>query len=422
MKNKKCITKKVFALFFLLIFLIMLSGCTKSQHEVDDFAYVVAIGVDEGKDDNLEITLSFANPNAIGGGDDSGKASGGSDNLINFTVESSGIFNALNIANDNISKIVNLSHVKLFLFSEEVAKKGIRKYIDGFVRELSVRPATIVAVCDNSCKDYLKSITPKLEVNPEKYINDLFDKSKTAFLPSATLSDFFVWGDSKSKDVTTAYLGRLKDEKKSDTKKDKEEYSYGIDDEKTGNVPLEVKNKAVVFGTAFFDGYKLVGTGTSIENMYLKLLTGKISEAVYTIKIKNDAMIELSLTQEKRPEFKIDTSHYAPKVQINVDIQADIMSMEDTVIEKGSYKVLSDTLENDLEKNINKYLYKIVRDLKVDSVGIGNEAKRNFLTMQEWEKYDWHKKYPFLQYETKVNAKIKKFGLIDKSLDIGNEG
>lgn len=413
--------KRVIPFFLASVMIFSLCGCAKINYEVDDYAYVIAVGVDKGDSDNLKITLSFANPNAIGGGSESGSKSAGegNDNLINFTVESSGIFNALNVANDNISKMVNLSHVKLILFSKEIAVGGIKEYIEGFTRELSVRPATIVAVCDNSCEDYLKSITPKLEVNPEKYINDLFDKNKTTFLAKATLSDFFLWGRSKSKDVTAAYLGTQGEAKSNRYSEDKNEYSYSVDDNKTGDVPISTENKSVTLGTAFFDGYHLAGMGTNIENLYMQLLIGEASEVVYSIKDSKKSITEVSLSQNEKPRYEVDVSGAKPKVKIKIRLEADVMSIGDIRVDKNTYKELEKKLKKALTKELNTYMYKIVKDLKVDSIGIGNYAKSRFLTWQEWEEYDWKKKYPDLQYKIEVDANIVKFGLLDKSLNIG---
>ena len=408
--------KKVLCMLLSICFLLL--GCSKSQREVDDYAYVIAIGIDKGENNNLKVTLSFANPNKIGGSSDkgSGGKEGESENLINFTTESSGIFNSLNVANDNISKVVNLSHVKLIVFSKEIAKEGILKYVDGFVRELHVRPVTILAVCDKKPDEYLKKISPKLEVNPEKYINDLFEKDRATFIIKTTLRDFYSFASSDVKDVCLPYLGSNDEEKSIEYKNDDKEMSYNIDDNETSQTPKDTENKSVVLGSAFFKGDKMVGTGSNVENLYNLLLLGNAQDVAYTIKDEDNLITELSISQTMKPEIKIDTSHYIPRVKINIMLEADIMTIEDRNVSDDEYLKIEKKLNSDLKSNIEKFLDKTVKKLKVDSVGFGNKAKRNFLTWQEWENYKWTEKFPGLVYEVNVDSSIIRFGLLNKSL------
>lgn len=413
---------KKFIIFVLIILLtISFSACTKSQNEVDDYAYVIAIGIDKGEKENLKVTLSFANPNKIsGGGGESGGggSSGGEENLINFTTETSGIFNSLNVANDNISKIVNLSHVKLVVFSQDIAKQGIGKYVDGLIRDLRVRPVTIVAVSESSPESYLRKISPKLEVNPEKYINDLFKKDRTTFLSETTLRDFFSWSGSDSKDIVMSYLGSQGEERSDEYSEGQKSMSYNVDDNETSEYPKKAENKSIVLGNVFFKGDKMVGTGSNIENLYNLILNGKASEVSYSIEDENKSLTELSISQPTKPKIKVDTSKKVPKLNVYLEIEANIMSMENEDVKKNEYEKIQKLLEKDLEKNIEKYLHKTVKDLKVDPIGFGNAAKKNFLTWKKWEQYDWENKYPSMKYDVKVNCQIVRFGLLDKSLKL----
>lgn len=412
--------KKIF-LFLIVFCIVFLCGCSKSQREVDDYAYVIAIGIDKGGKDNLKVTLSFANPNKIGSGKEGGAGEGGSENLINFTTETSGIYNALNVANDNISKVVNLSHVKLIVFSKEIAKEGLQKYVDGFVRELHVRPVTILAVCDKDPDGYLRKISPKLEVNPEKYINDLFEKQQTTFISKTTLRDFYSWADSDAKDLALPYIGTLGEEKSEDYKEGEKSMSYNIDDNETSQTPKKTDNKSVILGSAFFKGDKMVGTGSNIENLYRLILEGNAKEVAYSIKDNGNNLTELSITQRSKPKIKVDVSSKRPKATIDITIEADIMSIEDRDVDKNEYLKIEQKLNADLEKNIKKYLNKTVKDLKVDPVGFGNKAKMNFLTFDKWKKYNFKEKYPSMEYSVNVNSEVIRFGLLNKSLQKTNK-
>ena len=119
--------KKKFAILIFLFLApsIILTGCYDSR-EVDNMAYVTAIGVDKGTNENLKFTLQFAVPLNISGGIETGeKSEGGKSPLDNMTIEADTLYSAIDYANNSISKQVNVAHCKLLVFSDELAKEGL---------------------------------------------------------------------------------------------------------------------------------------------------------------------------------------------------------------------------------------------------------------------------------------------------------
>ena len=91
----------VFCIISILIF--SLSGCYSIQ-SIDDLAYVVALGIDLGQDNNLELTIQLTFPNSSDSSSTSGEAA---PTIIN-SVECSSINSGINLLNSYISKEINL--------------------------------------------------------------------------------------------------------------------------------------------------------------------------------------------------------------------------------------------------------------------------------------------------------------------------
>ena len=109
--------KKISIILVLVIMTFVLSGCY-DYIESNDLSYVVAIGIDKGKQDSLyDYTLQFARPTQISGGS-SEEGGSGEKTIGTVKVEAPSIYSALNVANHVISKTFTLSHTKIIVISE----------------------------------------------------------------------------------------------------------------------------------------------------------------------------------------------------------------------------------------------------------------------------------------------------------------
>ena len=61
------------------------------------------------------------------------------------------------------------------------------------------------------------------------------------------------------------------------------------------------------------------------------------------------------------------------------------------------------------------YLYKTSKDLKSDIVGIGKKAVTNFLTLQEWNDYDWLSNYQNSFFDVDMKVHVKSGFLLSES-------
>lgn len=117
--------KKIIILLISILPLLCLSGCSQNSSSIEDLAYVIAIGVDKGDNNNLKLSLQFATPSSSGSGGDSsssGSSSSSSESKIS-SAECSSIDSGISLINSYISKKINLSHCKVVVFSEELSNE-----------------------------------------------------------------------------------------------------------------------------------------------------------------------------------------------------------------------------------------------------------------------------------------------------------
>ena len=80
--------------------------------------------------------------------------------------------------------------------------------------------------------------------------------------------------------------------------------------------------------------------------------------------------------------------------------------------DKGKNAVLVNHIEKKIEAKTKKLLEKTAREFESDICLFAKNARKNFWTWQEWEKYDWSKKYRDAKFNIKVDMNIKMTGMI----------
>ena len=393
---------------------LLISGCSDAT-EPDSLGYVVAIGIDKAKkaDAKFDITLQFANPVSISGGAKEEGGKGGSESIKNITVTAPSIYSAVNVANHVVSKVFTLSHTKVVVFSEELAKEGIEDIIETIGRSSDIRPNTYFTVSKCSAKELLEAVNPETEVNPTRYYTMLFENASSGFIPQSRSQDFYFFAGSDEKH-TVLPMSSIS-EKKGTYNFDNTGYQYRLEDFSAGEIPLE--NKEVqIMGMAIFDLDKYIGEMGDVETEIYNILTGryKSSYVTYYFSPTPNDPITVMQEQNKKPKIKIDTSGDVPKIYLNVYLEADFLSSTPEMAVEQHLDTFSAEASEELKKEIEEFLIK-TKEMNGDIVGFGSYAKRNFLDQDDFEAYKWKEKYKDAQFDVNVDFQVRRTGLVVRS-------
>ena len=178
------VLKRIVGLLLIIIFISSFSSSYNSLN-LDNLAFVVAIGIDKGTNNNLKVTFEFLAPSPSGEG-------GAETQPVLNSVECSSITNGINIMNAYLGKKINLSHCKLIIFSEELAKQGISDEVYSLINEVQIRPSSNIVVSKCNTKYYMENSIPGLESLIPRYYDIFPNTSKyTGYTCNATIGDFF---------------------------------------------------------------------------------------------------------------------------------------------------------------------------------------------------------------------------------------
>lgn len=393
--NKKIIAF-LLSIIILIIFIIQEIRITT----IDDLDYVVALGLDTGDNNLLKVSFEIATTND---NNSSSSSSQTQSNSTITTVEASSIDSAIDLINTYISKEVTLSHCKIIVISEELATGGISNYLYTLINKMEVSPKCNIIVSRVNCEYFLKESTSSLEKNSTDYYQIISTTADyTGYTDYLTLSEFFSrMGDSFSQPYTI--LGSINLPNNST--------ASVLNTEINNDVNVTSKNKVEIAGLAVFNADTLVGELNAMETTCYLILSNKLHNATISIPspFNNFDTIDLYLSLMKDTNFDIKILNSTPYVVSNVYIDARILTInkDSDYLDEENLIQIEEYANSYLKSHIMNYFYKTSKEYKSDILGLGKYVVSDFVTWDEWIKYDWLSKYEDSFFDVNVDIDVK---------------
>lgn len=419
-----CLRKQYIAGMLLLIITILLSGCF-DQHEVDELAYPMAMGLDIGEANKLRLTLQLAAPLSIGagGGGNGGEKGGGGESSSIITVDTPSIYSGLNLINNIISKEITMSHAQVVVISRRLAEEGISKYLHAIQRGREFRPDIFIMVSNNPPDEYLRNVKPTLESSPEKYYELMLGKNFTSFYPNTRIHEFYYKNESSAVQPVAILTGLSKYssiDQLMDPGKDKNNGEIRLEGEyEAGDIPIVADQKNEVMGAAVFKKGKMVGTLNGKESECQQMVTGNFKYSYITIPDPYDKnlIIVLDILQRKRPVIKADLVNGQAKVHISIDLEGDFTSIQSGRNYEDQPQIIEQAVEEMQKKAVMALMERTRDEFDSDICGIGRHVIRKFPTWDKWEQYGWFDQYKNVHFEVDVNMQIRRTGQMIKTIE-----
>ena len=400
---------KKYLAFALIVFILAIFISKEVRiTTIDDYAYVVAIGLDAGEENVLKVSFQIASTS------ENSSSSGGSDSAATSTVstvEASSIDNAITLVNTYTSKELSLAHCKIIVISEELANGGISNYLYTLINKMEISPKCNIIISRVDCDNFLKQASSNLEKNSTRYYEIIETTADfTGYTDTITLRDFFSrMGDTFAQPY--AILGSINTDDKSSEDSSSISNSDTEKSVKAGESNIKSKSKIEITGIAVFNADTLVGELNAIETICHLILSNNLENCKITIPspFNNSEKIDLSLIQKKDTKFDVKIINGSPYITANVKLNARILTMN-----KDSDYLNSDNL-NEIEKYANSYLesqitnyfYKTSKEFNSDILGLGKYVVGNFTTWDEWIDFDWLNQYENSFFDVNVDTEVK---------------
>lgn len=435
--------KRFSVLLTVFMICLPLAGCTTDSKEVDDQVYTLVVGCDKAVDNKIRLTVQYPTYKGASGGGGEGMSGGGSDGggtsdktqesvvdgTLVETIEASSILEGINLLNTSTTRRISFVHTKTIILSEDLARSGIKDYLQPLARFREARRIMQVLVCRGTAEDFIRENKSQIGESLSKSMELVArQSSESGFFPQVTFQDFYTSVISPYRQAYAAYAGlnefnKLKPLEQADQIGGKPPLRTEFALE-PGDTPRKGNRKIELVGTAIFDGDKMVGHLNSYETRYFLMAKGRFQKGIFTIEDKNSPgdAIPFDLRLARPPRIKTHFLNNKPIINIDLHIEADVGAIQSRIAYDKAAKIedLNKQLEDEITQGIIKTIRKTQNEWGTDIFGFGKKIARNFFTVTEFEKYNWLKHYKDAEINVQVEADVRRTGLMIKSAPVRN--
>ena len=125
-------------------------------------------------------------------------------------------------------------------------------------------------------------------------------------------------------------------------------------------------------------------------------MSGRFNSGYFSV---SQNLPTLNLSVNKNPKITVNTKNEYPKISFKLDLYGTPLS----VIENKDE--FDKKMAEYIQKSCIDLLYKTSKEFKADVLNTSAYAKKNFLTLHDFEEYEWDKKYQQAEFDVIVNYK-----------------
>lgn len=379
--------KKILALVFINIMVLLLSGCW-DRKEVNDLGLVTAAGIDKISDKTIELSVLLYIPKSAGSGQsmNGGSEVGDAQTLVR-SAKGVTIAEAMSKLQEKLPRHIFWGHTEVFIFNEKLAKKGLLKHVDFIIRHPQLRERSQLFISKQKAKEVL-SLLPPLERDLAAVLREL-ESLKVGM--EVTVKDFALMVLSESGDSAVPWIKMLPPE---GGKKKKETIAY-------------------IAGTAIFQKDKMVGKIDDSITRGVLWLRNDIRLATVTVKPKGaNGYVSLSLQNASSKLIpKVDNGKW--KVLLKANAEADIVQ-NTTQLDMTNIEVIKNLqhlLKKEVENRVKLALVHVQKDMKADIFGFGDTFNRKYPDLWKRDKYRWNEIFPNIEVTIDLDIKIRRQGM-----------
>lgn len=349
-----------------LFLILLISGCSERQ-EIEERGFVVGVALDKAtnKGEKSETTTTSLSPLIKGTYQivlpssltQQGNTPSRGGNYININATADSVFAQIRIISKKISRSLFFPHIEALIFSEDLLKKPfvLEDTLDVFFRDHEMRRNIRIFISKGRAEDILKQ-SAKPENLPAKYVSMISNHAqKNAQMLEATRIGELQEKMSADRSFVLPVLGLTRQ-----------------------GIKME--------GAAVFRGKdtKFVGSLNGMETLGLNYIVGKKVGGFFKIK-KGNQLIVFEIRDMRRKIHTFLKNPTKPKFVIDVYLDGTLAEVYLRKENKAmSSEEISKYLASEMEKQIQKTIKVVQKDLKVDALGLGEYYKRQ--NYKQWIK------------------------------------
>lgn len=402
--------KRIIALCLCAAMALPLGGCWDSR-ELSQQIFALSLGLDAGETLPLRLTVLMPGIDQSGSGKQgSSHAEGNGPSIIDQSLylngyvlaqaEGNDLLECLDVLNATTTRALSLSQLRDFYISESIAKSDLLfSSLASIIHSRQVRPMALIYVCLGRAEDVLRMENPtfgsRLSKTITAEIESLQEASVISILP---ISEFYgrllsAGGDAYGILTAVNTMGYIQ-----------ETAPRGAQSASryAGELPVNITNPIQMYGTALFHSSRMVGMLDGYETQLLNMCLGDFKRGDILVQDAAGNM-KLGLQQLRPPKIKVQMQGERPVISVDVKLAAstyaDPLVQDFLLVQQRATSLIQNDLTNLLLK---------LQALQTDPINFTGHARKNVLTLQEWDQFGWQEKYMQAGFSVSVDLALLK--------------
>lgn len=375
---------------------MLLTGCW-DRRELNTIGIVVAVGLDKDSEtEKIIVTSQIIRPGALKKEGDTEES-----HVEIITTKGDTVFEAIRNITMRFDRKAYFSHTKVIVISEQLAKDGIVPILDIFERAHELRRLVWLIIAKDTKAREILGVKYGIESIPATYLESVIKMSKETSKASASnLLEYLKKVSGSGINPVVGVMEIVEDPNLPA-------------EEKKGKTTKGVK----LSGAAVFKKDKLVGYLDETETRGFNWVIGKVESGIITVPSlsEKNKLVSIEITKASssiEPDMKDGEISFTIEVKEEGNIVEQQSS--DDYSKPELFKKIEEKHKDVIEKEIKMAVDKVQKEFKSDIFGFGSAFNRKY--PKEWKKIkdDWENLFPKVQYIVKVDAKLRRTGLILK--------
>lgn len=384
-----------------LAVVLLTTGCW-NRRELNELAIVVGLAIDRGSGEGVRVSAQVVEPTQVATGRSA--AGGGSRSPVTtYSVEGTTVFEAIRKLTTMSPRILYLSHLRIVVFGEELAKEGIAEELEFLSRDHQVRSDFFIIVAKGEDgREVLNQLTPLVK-NPSQNLFSSLETSERAWAPThgALLDELIDTLVSKGRQPVLTGIRIVGDKAQGETQKNVE----------TIESPARLRYDSL----AVFRGDKLAGWLTSKESKGWNYITDQVQSTVGPVPCPDGGEISIEIIRS-HARIKADVRGGRPALKVSVSAEGNIgevrcgldINNPDNIpkVEKAAERKIIEAMDASVKR---------AQEFKADIFGFGDALHRAAPDFWKKESKHWGERFATLPVDVHAHVTIRRTGTTNKS-------
>jgi spore germination protein KC len=384
------------------VFLAFLSSGCWGKREIEERAFIHVMGIDKGELERIHVTVLIAVPRQTGSDSMEGGSEAGTGIIL--SAEGWDIFDALSRIESISSRELTGMHLSCVILGEDFAKDDVALVMDVFSRSIEFRPNSFIAVCRGNAGAFIKKAKTPEEVVLSDYLTKLITSTHEhlGFCPMVTIHDFAMAYQTVESSPWSPLM-----ELAATTPAETTESGEAAPHAATPDV-----QPVLIAGSALFsldgDRYRMAGELTPEETRAALVMSGDSKGWYVDVQAPGEREVMSLVIRHTSTITHIDrqgdtvTAHF--KVSLSGTIEEFVVNPEAPQTTNQMRLAIAQTVQQRIQELCTRSLDKM-KALRSDAIALGRSVHGTFLTLPEWEAFDWPSKFPHVAatFDVKVD-------------------